>query len=133
MSWFVRLKLNMLPVLDSDKIDGIILSRDIYARLGLPREWSDRLSNRTAAKVFNSAASAEGYADEHTFRGKPLNFGILDAWKKLGHCLVHLSCGPTHPPGFPPVPLECIVRTAESAWELYSLSETEESNVDLTN
>jgi hypothetical protein len=133
MSWSIRLKLNMLPILDSNGIDGIILSRDIYARLGIPREWSDKLKTKTAVKVFYSAASAEGYTDEHTFKGAPLNFGILDAWKRLGHCLVHLSCGLTHPPGFPPVPLECIVRTAESAWELYNLSETEESKVDHPN
>jgi hypothetical protein len=126
MSWTIRLKLNMLPILDSNGIDGIILSRDIYARLGLPRDWSDKLKTKTAVKVFYSAASAEGYTDERMGKGSPFRIPGIRALKRLCHCLVHLSCGPTHPPDFPPVPLECIVRTAESAWELYDLLETEE-------
>jgi len=134
MSWSIRLKLNMLPILDSNGIDGIILSRDIYARLGIPREWSDKLKTKTAVKVFYSAASAEGYADERMGKGSPFRIPGIRAWKRLGHCLVHLSCPYAEPiPGMPPVPVECIVRTGESAWSLYNLLDTEESKVDQTN
>jgi hypothetical protein len=127
MSWTIRLKLNMLPILDSNGIDGIILSRDIYARLGLPRDWSDKLKTKTAVKVFYSAASAEGYADERMGKGSPFRIPCIRALKRLCHCLVLLSCPYETPiPGMPPIPAECIVRTAESAWELYDLLETEE-------
>lgn len=125
MSWLIRLKLSTLPVLDSKSIDATILSRDIDARLGLPPSCglhvTEKLESKDAVKTFHSAASAGAYAEEHMLKG-PLNFGRTQAWKRLGHSLVHLSCGPTHPPGFPPVPLECIVRIGESVWELYSLS-----------
>ena len=125
MSWSIRLKLNMLPILDSNGIDGIILSRDIYARLGIPRDWSDKLKTKTAAKVFHSAASAEGYADERMGKGSSFRILGICAWKRLGHCLVLLSCPYATPiPGMPPIPAECIVRTAESAWELYNFLDT---------
>jgi hypothetical protein len=131
MSWSIRLKLNMLPVLDSNGIDEIILSRDIYARLGLPRDLNDKLKNKTAVKVFYSAASAEGYADERICKRSPIKLPGIRAWKRLGHCLVFLSCPYATPiPGMPPIPSECIVRTAESAWELYNFLDAEESKVD---
>ena len=62
MSWLIRLKLNALPVLDSNGIDAVILSRDIYARLGLPRDWSNKLKTKKAVKMFYSA---EGYSCTH--------------------------------------------------------------------
>ncbi len=130
MSWSIRLKLNMLPILDSNGIDGIILSRDIYARLGIPREWSDKLKTKEAIKIFYSAASAEGYIDEKMGRGSPFKLPGIHAWKRLGHCLVYLTCPYPEPiPGIPPIPMECIVRTNESIWELYSF-QSEESKVD---
>jgi len=132
MSWSIRLKLNMLPILDSNGIDGIILSRDIYARLGLPRDWSNKLKTKKTVKMFYSAASAEGYIDEKMGRGSPSassflkSAGIMLTWKRVGHCLV---CLMVCVPGFPPNPIECIVRTNESIWELYSF-QAEESKVD---
>lgn len=135
MSWTIRLKLNMLPILDSNGIDGIILSRDIYARLGLPRDWSNKLKTKKAVKLFYSAASAEGYIDEKMGKGTPLasslfkSTGIVRAWKRLGHCLVYLMVSV---PDFPPIPIECIVRTNESIWELYDF-ESEESKIDQPN
>lgn len=134
MSWTIRLKLNMLPILDSSGIDGIILSRDIYARLGIPRDWSDKLKTKTAVKVFYSVASAEGYVDEKMGKRSPFRIPGIRAWKRLGRCLVLLSCPYATPiPGMPPIPVKCIVRTGESAWELYDFLHTEESKVDQTN
>lgn len=129
MSWTIRLKLNMLPILDSNGIDGIILSRDIYARLGLPRDWSNKLKTKKAIKMFYSAASAEGYIDEMMGKWSPLKFPGIHAWKRLGHCLVYLMVSV---PDFPPIPIECIVRTNESIWELYSF-QSEESKVGQPN
>jgi hypothetical protein len=133
MSWLIRLKLNALPVLDSNGIDAVILSRDIYARLGLPRDWSNKLKTKKAVKMFYSAASAEGYIDEMMGKWSRLMFPGSHAWKRLGHCLVYLTCPYPKPIlGIPPIPIECIVRTNESTWELYNF-ETEESKVDQPN
>ena len=132
MSWTIRLKLNMPPILDSDEINATILSRDVNARLGLPCDWGGKLkTKKKAVKVFYSAASAEGYADERMGSGSPFRLPGIRAWKRLGHCLVHLSCPYEKPiPGMPPIPMEGIVRTNGSVWQLYSF-ETRESKVDL--
>lgn len=128
MSWLIRLKLSMLPILDSNRIDAAILSRDVEARLGLPPEcgahMGDKDEGSEAIRGFYSAAAAEAYAEEHMLK-PPLNFGRVQAWKRVGDGLVLLSCGPTQSLGFPPVPLECIVRIGESAWELYSFSDSD--------
>ncbi len=118
MSWSIRLKLKMLPVLDSSKIDAVILNRDINARLR-GRRGSEDIKSKKAIKSFYSAASAEGYIDE-MMRWWP-DPADVRVWKRLGHCLVYLYAIPQQwQLGLPPTPFECIARTGESQWELYS-------------
>lgn len=118
MSWLIRLKLNALPVLASDSIDATILVRDVYVRLGIPRDLCDKVKTNEAVKTFMSAASAEGYIEEKKSLGF---FTYRDGyfWKRIGNCLVFLQMTV---PGFPPIPFECIVRTDDSIWRLYDLS-----------
>ena len=120
MSWVIRLKLEMLPALDSKNIDALILLRDINVRLGNPCDLSDKVKTKEAVKTFMSAASAEGYIEEKKSFGLfTWRYGFF--WKRIGHCLVFLYVM-VPVPGFPPVPRECIVRTDESIWRLYDLS-----------
>lgn len=126
MSWFIRLKLSMLPVLDSENVDAQILYQDICARLGHPYPFSEKVKTKEAIRVFYSAASAEGYIDD---MNNPCEFFTSRygyTWNRIGHCLVLIySTVPIY------VPCKCIVRTAESVWELYDLLHTVEPSENM--
>lgn len=126
MSWSIRLKLKMLPILNYKLINAEILYKDICARIGFPADKTriESLKNKKPIKEFHSIGSVEGHIDENwdwTINGV-FSFQIgrglgKKQIKRVGYCLVYLPV--FEDMIFPAVPMECIARVGESWWRLY--------------
>lgn len=130
MGFFLRLKLETLSILDSERIDAAILHETIYKAVfmgRLPPSEFPKVKARKSYKRFNSAASAENYMKEP--RVDVCVWGERRFWQKISTPMMAKPFAfvlfvPVPPPLI--CPEECLVRTGESVWEVFRFMDIDE-------
>lgn len=121
MGFFLRLKLETLSILDSERIDAAILHelifKVVYGNL-LPPSEIPKVKAKKSYKRFYSAVSAENYMKEPRLGGV---WGERRFWQKISSPMAKPLAFVLYSPVPPPLicPEECLVRTGESVWEVF--------------
>ena len=128
MGFFLRLKLETLSILDSERIDAAILHEAIYKAVfmgQLPPSEFPKVKAEKSYKRFNSASSAENYMKEPRVGGV---WGERCFWQKISSPMSKPFAFVLFTPVPPPIicPIECLVRTGESVWEAFRFTPVDE-------
>lgn len=127
MGWFMRVKLEALPIVDIDNMGAAVLalaSVSVEPQV-LKRMVADHKTQlRKYCKDYRSLAEIDAYAIEQKQSGKWV--GMYGTWKRVGPYLVFFSAiGVAVRLGFPADPRACIIRTGPSTWRTCNLSAME--------
>ena len=148
MGFFLRLKLETLSILDSKRIDTAILHDAIFERVygnSLPPSEFPKVKAKKSYKWFNSAVEVENYMKAP----RRSVWGERCFWQKIsspmGEPFAFVLYRPYDPapprsngiseridmagefPTLTPFPIECIVRTGESVWEVFRFTPVDNS------
>lgn len=132
MGWFMRVKLEALPIVDIGNIGEALLA---LASVGVEPQVLKRIKAdhktqlRKYCKDYRSLAEIDAYAIEKKRVGGFA--GLYVAWKRVGPYFVLFGAiGPAVRLGFPASPYASIVRTGPSTWRTCELSAMEQDIKD---
>jgi hypothetical protein len=123
MGFFLRLKLETLSILDSERIDASTLHEAIYKAVftgqSPPSEIPEVKAKKSSYKRLYSAASAENYMKE--LRLESSVWGERCFWRKINSPMAKPFAFVLYVPVPPPIicPIECLVRTGKSMWDVF--------------
>ena len=127
MGWFMRVKLEALPIVDIDNMGAALLtlaSVGVEPQVLKQMEADHKAQQRKYCKEYRSLAEIDAYAIEQKRVGRWA--GLHLAWKRVGPYLVLFGAiGVAVRLGVPASPYASIIRTGPSTWRTCDLSAME--------